>query len=235
MRLSALYHRLCGGRLRHGPFRGMRYVAASVGSSYGAKLLGVYEAELRGALDSLDARGFRSIVNVGAAEGYYAVGLARRHPTALVTAFETELRGQELIRRLAALNGVSDRVRVAGTCRPEDLRACLGEGALIFMDAEGAETELLDPALVPALADCTCVVEMHDYLRPGATALLRQRFAGTHTIVEIPTRPRTTADLPLAFRLLFRLGPRGYAASVLDEGRPAPMSWLRLDPQKRPA
>ena len=67
MRLSGLYHRLCRGRLRHGPFRGMRYVSASIGSSYGAKLLGTYECELRGLLDALSAREFRTIVNVGAA------------------------------------------------------------------------------------------------------------------------------------------------------------------------
>lgn len=233
MRFSPLYHRLCGGRLRHGPFRGMRYVQASIGSSYGAKLLGTYELELHGVFDTFAAHPFHSIVNVGAAEGYYAVGLARRYPKARVVAFETEAEGQALIWQMARLNRVDDRVEVAGHCDPETLQQRLKPHSLVWMDVEGAEGSLLDPQIVPILTTCTIVVETHDYLMPGVTDLLRQRFTGSHDITEISTHPRTLADLPLAFRLLFQIAGRRYAASVLNEGRPAAMQWLVLE-HRRP-
>ena len=232
MRLSALYQRIFGDRLRYGLFRGMRYVRTSIGSSYGAKLLGTYEVELQDLLVAVEAKRFHSIVNVGAAEGYYAVGLALRHPQAIVAAFETESRGQELIRELATLNAVSERVKIAGTCDRNALRQSLAADSLVFMDAEGAEVELLEPMATPALATCTCVVEVHDFLVPGATALLRERFASTHPLAAIPPRPRSLADLPPVFRLLFRLTSHRYATSVLDEGRPASMCWLHLAPRK---
>ena len=229
MKPAALYHCLSAGRLRHGPFRGMRYVRSSVGSSYGAKLLGTYELELRGVIDSLGP--VPSIINVGGGEGYYAVGLALRNPAARVRAYETDPRGQGLIRQLAALNDVSDRIEVYGTCQRETLRNVLAENPLIFMDAEGAELELLDLATLPKLADCTFLVETHEFIVPGVTDRLRERFAGTHKVLEIPTQPRTLRDLPLAFQWLFRMAPAAYVASVLDEGRPAPMSWLYLEPK----
>lgn len=97
MRVSSLFQRICGDRLLNGPFRGMRYVRTSIGSSFGAKLIGTYELELAGVIEELCRRGFREVVNIGAGEGHYAVGLAFRQPGALVTAFEMDTEGQALI------------------------------------------------------------------------------------------------------------------------------------------
>src|SRR4051794_38235977 len=64
-----------------GPFEGMSYVGNSHGSAWCPKILGTYEREIRSAVDEIAAREFPNIVNIGAAEGYYAVGLARRCPS----------------------------------------------------------------------------------------------------------------------------------------------------------
>ena len=62
-----------------GPFHGMRYVDHSVGSSLFPKLIGTYEKELRYWLEAqFTESNLTTIVNIGAGEGYYAVGAALR-------------------------------------------------------------------------------------------------------------------------------------------------------------
>lgn len=95
-----------GGRVRQGPFAGLRYINRAVGSAFIPKLLGIYERELNGCIEQACAAQFPLIVDVGAAEGYYAIGLARRNPQARVIAFEMEEHGREALREMAELNGI---------------------------------------------------------------------------------------------------------------------------------
>ena len=78
-----------GLAVRSGPFAGLRFPEAAVAGphhadSLPAKLLGSYQQQLHPALERLLESGFSTIENVGAAEGYYAVGLALRAPDARV-------------------------------------------------------------------------------------------------------------------------------------------------------
>ncbi len=78
-----------GPTIAAGPFAGMRYLDASSGSVLGAKLLGCYEAELHGVVREVCAMQPDVVVDVGAAEGYYAAGFARFPANApRVVAFE---------------------------------------------------------------------------------------------------------------------------------------------------
>ena len=61
------------------------------------KLLGVYERELNPYIEQACALNFPLIVDVGAAEGYYAVGMALRNPSARVIAFEMDARAREAL------------------------------------------------------------------------------------------------------------------------------------------
>ena len=79
-----------GGIVAGGPFQGLRYIRESVGSAWAPKMLGTYEKELWPVVDVLIRRRPRWIVDVGAAEGYYAVGLAMRLGAAQVVAFEAD-------------------------------------------------------------------------------------------------------------------------------------------------
>ena len=54
-----------------------------------------------------------------------------------------------------------------------------------MVDAEGAEVDILQPALSPALAGMNIIVETHDLYRAGALATMIERFAPTHDIVRV--------------------------------------------------
>lgn len=213
-----------------GPFAGMRY-PLRVGAQGGLlpKLLGTYEAELSEALRVLIATQPSLVVDVGAAEGYYAVGLARTLPDTRVEAFELEPPYHSAIRTLARANGVASRVTVRGACTPETLARSLrgnGQRTAIICDCEGYEIDLLDPAVTPALKHAVILCEVHDRLRPGASEVLRRRFENTHELSVIPTRSRRSSDLPPGIRL-----SEADSAFAMDEGRGGDMEWFLLCPR----
>src|SRR5688572_15679024 len=174
---------LTHGQVVAGPFKGLRYVPTARGSSIGPKLLGTYELELRDVVDSIIARGYPLIINVGAGEGYYAVGLAGRMPRTRFLCFDADPSNQEQIRMLAQLNGVANQLEVKGFCDDKSLAESIGESAaghvLVICDIEGAEVELLDPKATPALRNADMLVEMHDIIRKGCSSALRGRFDST--------------------------------------------------------
>ena len=206
-----------------GPFRGMRYGDDVVCSAYVAKLLGSYEQELHDGIEQLLRSGYRTVVDVGAAEGYYAVGFALRLPEAQIHAFDTDVDAQRYCARLARLNERSDRVHVHGICDDPALQPLVGPNTLVICDCEGFEAELLDPARVPGLYETDMLVELHEFLRPGVTDQILRRFEGSHTAKLIDTAERN----PDAYPALAELSREDRYCAV-REGRPAAMQWAVL-------
>jgi hypothetical protein len=225
-----------GYAIASGPFRGMKYVPSGIGSVYYPKLLGIYERELHPVVESIGRLKPARIIDIGAAEGYYAIGMALRNPNAEVVAFEQTPEGRQLVGELAARNDVTQRVRILGRCEPADLRAELADAGrvVVVCDVEGYETALLDPAAVSELPFAWILVELHEFIVAGVGELIRGRFAKTHRITEIDQTDRSRADYPyLAWYT--RLLPRAYATYPVNEFRPARMSWLWMEPLKSPA
>src|SRR5579862_972179 len=114
---ASLVKRAAHRRVVAGPFRGMRLELSPLsGRHLLGYILGSQELELRPAIDAIVERCYRTILNVGAADGYYAVGLALRAPQAGVEAFEALPELHPVIARTAAANGVADRVAILGAC-----------------------------------------------------------------------------------------------------------------------
>jgi hypothetical protein len=222
-----------GRTVLHGPLAGLRYPddAADAGTDYlVAKLTGAYELELHDVIAEWVRAAPAHVVDVGSAEGYYAVGLARAIPGARVHAFDVDAGARDRCAALAGLNGVSDRVSVGEACTPEVLAALPEDGVVLLCDAEGYERELLDPARVPRLAGWPILVELHDFLDPSITPGIARRFAATHELRLIDERPRRGEDIPELRDL-----PAGQRDALLDEYRPARMQWGYLRPAARSA
>jgi precorrin-6B methylase 2 len=218
-------------RVCRGPFAGVRYVEDSIGSAYIPKLLGIYESELTTEVENICKRKPGLIVDIGAAEGYYAIGLAVRNPQARVVAFEMEPAGRTALYQMAALNEVTDRVEVRGKCEPPDLASTLVEALdpIVICDAEGYEEKLLDPLKVPALGRAVILAELHDFIVPGITEQVKRRFEETHRIRHIWQQPRSRDQFP--WRTLgTTLLPKSYLDWSVSEWRPVRMSWLWMEP-----
>jgi hypothetical protein len=222
------------GQVVSGPFAGMRYAPEKVvGSVVDPKRLGTYELELWPIIEDIVKGPFDRIVNVGAGEGYYAVGLALRMPAARVVAFEQDPSGRASIKALADQNRVLDRVEVRGRCEPADLSAALsGERACVVCDVEGEEAALLDPAAAPELRRHHVLVEIHDFVVPGVGQVIERCFDASHEVEVVWQRDRRFADFPSP-GWLQRLLPERYTLAFLHESRPARMRWLYMIPRRR--
>lgn len=174
-----------------GPFQGLRYLDAVVWGPITPRWLGSYEIELAPVIDEIAARDYASIIDVGCAEGYYAVGLAVRCPAARVFAYDTDFIARRQVRRLARLNRVAHRLEAHRLCTAGEIARRAAGRTLVVCDIEGAERELLDPATCPRLSALDLLVEVHEGAGERATrSLLRSRFESTHHIDEIAARPR---------------------------------------------
>jgi hypothetical protein len=229
-----LLYLLLGRRVCGGPFAGLRYVGSSPNSHIGDALLGTLEKEVQPFLQSMLARTFDVFINVGGAEGYYAVGVARFSAVPRVIAFESDRFGRVLIRYMARRNRVADKLDVRGHCDPSALAAAMAPYSqpALLVDIEGFEKDVLDPTINPHLKRSTIIVELHETDAPMAE-ILRPRFASTHHIEEVWSQPRTLADLPNIPALAGLAFSRDRLVRFMDERRGRAMRWWLLSP--RPA
>lgn len=224
--LANTYMARQGATVFQGPFAGMAYLDRAAEGSLIARLLGVYESELHPHLRAFAAAGLDCVIDVGCAEGYYAVGLARMMPGVVVHAHDIDEDARTACAELAAMNGVSDRVIVGGEFAPEGFQAFAGRRVLVMVDAEGAELDILQPALSPALAGMSIIVETHDLYRRGALATLTERFSPTHDIVRVDQQPKAF-DMPDWLSVL----PPLDQLLAAWEWRAAPTPWLVMKPK----
>ncbi|GJD92746.1 hypothetical protein BHAOGJBA_6303 [Methylobacterium hispanicum] len=174
-----------GLTVQNGPFAGMVFRQEAAEGCLAAKLLGCYEAPLHPFLTEVSGSAFDAIIDIGAAEGYYAVGLARRATGCQVYAHDINPVAQAAVRELAALNGVAERVAVGGEFRGEDFARFRGRRTLVVVDIEGGEDALLRPDLYHALRDMTLLVECHDVFKPGLCEAIADRFRPSHSVRRI--------------------------------------------------
>lgn len=174
-----------GVTVQAGIFAGMEYSSQATEGSLLARLVGSYEAGLAPHIEETVADGIDCVIDVGCAEGYYAVGLARRYPHLTVHAHDISEKAQAACRELANRNGVANRVIVGGEFKPTDFESFSHRRPLVLVDAEGAELDILRPDISPSLARMVLIVETHDVWRPGARAELLERFTPSHEIIQV--------------------------------------------------
>ncbi|SMY07605.1 hypothetical protein [Flavimaricola marinus] len=211
----------------HGPFTGMIYDTRASEGGYVPRRLGCYEASLAPVIEEIVARDYPLILDIGAAEGYYAIGLALRMPKARIIARDSDPKARALCADLAAANGVADRIEIGAEIDHGGL-SVLGTGrSLVLCDIEGGEDALLDPAAAPDLASADILVEVHDSMVPNLSSRLSERFAATHHVTRID-RALDSAALPDWAEELSDLD----RLLMLWEWRAGPTPWLWMQSLK---
>ena len=221
--------------IQSGPFKGMRWGGIGIGSSLTPKLLGTYELELHGKIEELPI--FDLVIDVGAAEGWYAVGLLHRHLARKVIAFEMTEAGQKNLRANAQRNSLpSDRIEIKGECTVEALRSMLASlpssanfRLLIISDCEGFEGKLFCTEILRLCPAAHFIIETHDHFEPGVHERLVGSLVSSHKVDEIRPVRRKRTDLPQSVPCLFKL-PVFYRL-LLSERRCPDIAWLCAVPK----
>lgn len=214
-------------KVARGPFQGLRYPwAIAKCSELMPKLIGSYESELHATLNELLCNNYDSVVDIGCAEGYYAVGLALRLPETHVYAFDTDQDAVLLCAEMAALNGLSDRVHVRGFCDQETLRSLpLGSRALIISDCEGFEGTLFTRRLAESFVRHDLIIETHDFIQSDISERMRDAFIETHSICSIKSMADSEKERACQFAELAHFTSEDKRI-IVRETRPGTMEWL---------
>jgi len=191
-----------------------------------SKLLGCYEDELHSYIKRMVVDEPDLVVNLGSAEGYYAVGMALRSSKSRVVAADIDARARDITARTAVLNGVT--VETVPAVDARGLQAIIESACKPFLivDIEGAENTVLDPEQAPALAQCRILVESHDCFDAGITDRLIDRFKPTHHTVKITAQGKN----PWQFRCLEKMWDLEKLILV-NECRPETAQWIWMEPR----
>ena len=214
------------GVVQSGPFKGMALPRESAWkeTNLAPLLLGCYEEEIHGLIDQQvnrmkDWDRSPNIVVVGAAEGYYAIGMKRLMPKANVYAIEPSNESLSILKEAAAANHADIIVGA-------QLGEVFSAPDLVLMDCEGAEVEYLDYEKFPALVNAHILVEVHNLINQDTANILLDRFRGTHRVVMYMEGPRD----PNRFACLSGMSS-DYRWMAVSEGRPCLMSWFSMTPK----
>ena len=205
-----------------GIFKGMTYPDyQSSGSPLFSKLLGTYEEELDPFFENIPVNKYAEIIDIGCAEGYYAVGLSMHHPKSKIYAYDIDQDALDRCKAMALLNKVDSNITFGHKCDKETLRDFKSAGkALIICDCEGYEAELFDTEIAKVLSGCDFVIELHDMVVPHIKAIIQKAFENTHEIKYIQSTLKCIKDYPIAAKL-----PIAYQNDRFTVDRTTRMEW----------
>lgn len=217
------------GVVQNGLFKGMKLMPSEGwhDDNISSMILGCYEQELhdilRKEIERLKTLPSPKIVNIGCAQGYYAIGLSKLVPNAIVYGIDTSVSSLAIADQAALLNDAKVKLSLG-------LNGEMSNPDFVFSDCEGAEFEYLDLYTYPGLAGANILFEAHDGINDkpiDLTNIIVDRFKDTHVAGLILEGGRNPSEYDILRNINGNL--RWLAVS---EGRPYMMHWIILYSKK---
>jgi len=196
-----------------------------------AMLLGTYEYEVLIEIERA-AINKEIFVDIGAADGYFAVGAVFSSLYTKSICFEISGDGRASIAMNALENNVLDKVEILGEATTDSLLEILinndPKKLFLLCDIEGGEFELFTPEILEALSESTILIEIHDFSDEFKKSFLKlkenalQHFHIREIMQESrnPNLSAVSSGLHDDDKWL-----------LMSEGRARAMTWLLLSPK----
>jgi hypothetical protein len=165
----------------NGPFKGISYPSLDITeAALVPKIVGTYEAQLHPFITQVTNTNYSDIIDVGSAEGYYAVGFAHHMRDSKIHCYDINEKDLDFCRKMAKKNGLTN-LTYNNRCTPETLITFDFKGkGFILCDCEGYELELFTPEVINKLKNIDLLIEMHDVANPVISSAILSRFQYTH-------------------------------------------------------
>ncbi len=154
------------GIVKRGLFEGMHlgeeihWGKADVAS----KIYGLYESEV---MEFIKDNHYESLVNLGAADGYYPIGMLLKKRVSHAYCFEENPLGKKYITENAKLNRLDGAISIYGRADSQFYKqlpeAVASGNNLVLCDIEGGEFELFTDQVISAFSQSTFIIEVHDF------------------------------------------------------------------------
>jgi len=220
--------------VKNGYFKGMKLGRLTWGArDAGPMILGTYEHQVQSKIMNAPDR-YKVFVDIGAADGFYAIGLMLNRRFDMAVCFESNSKSRTSILENAKENGVEDKISILGIAQRDfhkqltmelDLRP---EEIFFLIDIEGGEFEILNSEMFDSFKSSMFVIEIHrtvaDFQAKYSNLVENaSRFFDLETIYSISSQnafDRTMENWPDEDRQI-----------VLSEGRRYQMQWMILTPK----
>ena len=216
----------------NGPFKGMKYPGfRSKSSSLYSKLIGSYEMEITDYIFSAIDNKYEQVIDIGCAEGYYAVGFALKIEKTIVYAYDIDSEARKLTSEMANINDVSKRVIVRNNINSSSFNEFdFSKKTLIICDIEGAEQFIFNASNIKLFKNCFLIIETHDWVDLNISTDLENLFSPTHNVKSIQSIGDNIKAKNYLFSELEKLDLLT-KYRIFEEGRRYVDEWLIISPK----
>ena len=218
-----------GGEIAFGLFKGVKinkYSAWSGARDIGPKILGLYENQI---LKWVQQKKFDLFIDIGASDGYYALGMLHSKTALKAITFEISAEDRKIAKTSAILNNVDDKILIKGEAISPEIIQILNKfsNGLIIIDIEGGEYSLITRELLEAAKYFHFIIEIHNTTHPDIKTNLVNYCNEFHNIEILTDLERNfPAD---SFTINLTDNER---CLLISEGRQYSMNWLALSPKE---
>ncbi|MCL1127004.1 hypothetical protein [Shewanella surugensis] len=154
----------------HGAFKGKKLSRDSYwgGTDLSTKILGCYEQEVQSILQRLSSDGYKYLIDIGAGDGFYAVGALYANLFGKVLAYERAVKARENIIVNMKLNNInSERYWILPKSDGNTIYSHLEKyninlsELVVLIDIEGDEYQLIDDIFLEKFSSSVIIVEIH--------------------------------------------------------------------------
>ena len=194
------------------------------------KLLGQYELHILDKIIDLSDE-FETFIDIGAADGYYAVGAVFSNLYSKSICFEISEFVRQVIEENSTINQVSDKIQIHGIANQKLMSSVLEieNKALILIDIEGGEFDLLTNEFLLVCKNSKLIIELHDSFIKGSDNRRNDLFKRANMYFDITYLQRVNPDI-YSFKELENFDDN-FRQLVFSEGRPPKMEWVLFSPK----
>lgn len=233
LRVSKEVFEMMRGIVGYGPLKGLRL---SEEAWWGAPdkasmLLGLYEQELLMTLCTEPLTEKSNFIDIGAADGYYGIGLVMAGFYKKSFCFEISEKGQNTIKLNAEVNRVASQITVYGEA-DETLFNNFSQDqindSVVLVDIEGGEFHLLSEDFLEKFQQAYILIEIHNWVDNFEEKYFKLLLAASKYFYIDKVNP-IARDLTKFTELNDFTDDNRYL--ICSEGRPNVMRFLRLNPK----
>ena len=222
-----------GYQVAYGAFKGMKLSKNIYWNKNDliTHILGVYEKHVLKKIIEFSKKGNYPFIDIGAADGYFAIGMAFSEIFKKIYAFEIDERGRKSLNRNIGNNLCKDKVVVDIEANFETLKEIVdkNKSAVILIDIEGSEFDLLDNKLLKLLSNCYIVCELHPALSANGFEKQNMLINNAKAFFDVSIIQRESY-CPNKFSELNEFTDEERLIAF-GEGRENNMNWLILEPK----
>lgn len=224
-----------GHKVVYGKFKGMKLNKNSYWSKNDliTHILGVYEYHILEQLIKFSKINNSVFIDIGAADGYFAVGGAYSGLFKKVYAFETHEEGRKSLIENAKSNYCETNVLIKSKANFDSLKDLIDihKSTVILIDIEGDEFNLLNYQTLKLLSNCNIIIELHPDLVNNGYEKKKDLINFSKSFFNVSIIKREIYN-PNLFEELDQFTDEERLIAF-SEGRENNMSWLVLEPKNK--